>query len=64
MTSVWGRYRVHMASMSSTPAARAAATSSRASVALRVNAFSTSTCLPARSASRAWSRWWLCGLAT
>ena len=44
-----GFSRSHIASMQNTPLARAAATISRASRALRANAFSTSTGLPAFS---------------
>lgn len=62
--SVRGRNRVHMASMHVTPARRAASTTCRASAAFRVNAFSTSTCLPASMACSASSAWWLCGEAT
>ncbi|CPU66213.1 Uncharacterised protein [Mycobacteroides abscessus] len=53
-----------MASMTNTPASRAASSTSTASASLRVNAFSTRTCLPARIASRACSWWCECGVAT
>ena len=51
-----GRKRAHIASIRNSPRARASATSSSASAAFIVNGFSTSACLPARSASSA-SRW-------
>ena len=59
-----GRNRVHIASITKTPRSRAAANTCSASVTLRVNAFSTSTCLPASMASRAWSWCSECGVAT
>ena len=59
-TSCWacctnGFVRIHMASMQNRSRARASAITSRASRAVSVNAFSTSTGLPARSASSACS---------
>ena len=61
---VCGRKRVHIASMQNTPAARAAATTAAASAASIVNGFSTSTCLPAAIAARAFSACSGCGVAT
>ena len=52
-----GRNRVHMASISTTPAARAAAIMRPAWAAFRARAFSQSTCLPWPRQSRAWSQW-------
>ena len=49
--------RAHIASMTKTPFARAASTTTRASAASMVNGFSTSTALPASIASSAASRW-------
>ncbi len=59
-----GRKRVHIASIRNSPRARASATSASASAAFIVNGFSTSTCLPARSASSASSWCSGCGVAT
>ena len=59
-----GRKRVHIASIRNSPLARATATSSRASAAFIVNAFSTSTGLPAPSASRVFAWCIGCGVAT
>ena len=64
MTTTCGRKRVHIASITNTPAARAASNTSVASAALTVNAFSTRTCFPAPMASRTWSRCSECGEAT
>ena len=64
MTTTCGRKRVHIASITNTPAARAASNTCSASAALTVKAFSTSTCLPAAIASRACSRCSECGEAT
>ncbi len=63
-TSICGRKRVHIASMRKTPRCRAATISRAASSALRVNAFSTRTCLPASMAFSAWVRCSECGEAT
>jgi hypothetical protein len=59
-----GRKRVHIASMQNTPAARAASTTATASSAFMVNAFSTSTCLPAAMAASAFCACIGCGVAT
>ena len=53
-----------MASISATPRFCAAATTCLASLAFLVNAFSTSTCLPASIASSARAACSLCGDAT
>ena len=50
-----GLNRIHIASMRKRPCAVASAASSRASAAVVVNAFSSSTCLPADRARRATS---------
>jgi hypothetical protein len=50
-----GSQRVHIASSTSSPRAAASDTSACASAALSVNGFSTSTCLPASSASAAFA---------
>ena len=64
MTATCGRNRVHIASMANSPCSLATRTISRASAAFIVNGFSTSTCLPARSARIAlsWCIGW--GVAT
>ena len=49
--------------MANTPVARAAAATSRVAAELTVNAFSTSTAVPAFSAARAIARCWGCGVA-
>ena len=59
-----GRKRAHIASIANSPRSRAVATISSASAAFIVNGFSTSTGLPARSASIA-SGWCIgCGVET
>ena len=59
-----GRYRVHIASIANTPAARAAAAISAPSAAEMANGFSTSTCLPAAIACSATSLCAECGVPT
>lgn len=59
-----GWNRVHTASMRNSFFSLAFSTSSLACSAVTVNAFSHSTCLPASSASMAFWKWWLCGVAT
>ena len=53
MMSACGRYRVHIASITSTPAARPASVISPASRADIATGFSTSMCLPAAIAANA-----------
>ena len=64
MMSDCGRYRVHIASMTNTPAARAAAAISTPSASDMANGFSTRTCLPAAIACSATSRCAECGVPT
>ena len=52
MTDAWGRYRLHIASITNTPAARPASASVRASAELTAIGFSINTCLPAAIAAR------------
>ena len=61
---MWGRKRVHIASMRNVPRDRAADTSDSASPASSVNGFSTSTALPASIASVAAETCIGCGVAT
>ena len=58
-----GRKRVHIASIANRFRSAAASNSARASAAFRVSDFSTSTGLPAASASSACSRCSECGVA-
>ena len=53
---MWGRKRVHIASIANSSSSRATATISAASAAFIANGFSTRTGLPARSARIALSR--------
>ncbi|OPZ82978.1 MAG: hypothetical protein BWY76_02500 [bacterium ADurb.Bin429] len=59
-----GRKRVHIPSITSTPASRAAAMMRSVPAAFTVNGFSHSTGLPCASASRQFSRCAGCGVAT
>ena len=61
-TAGWNR--VHIASMTKTPVSRARSTTSAAPAAVAVNAFSTSSALPARRAARAMAWCCGCGVAT
>ena len=61
---MWGRKRVHIASIANSFSSRATATISAASAAFIANGFSTRTGLPARSARIAFSRCDGCGVAT
>jgi hypothetical protein len=59
-----GWKRVHIASMTKTPVSRARSTTSRRRPVVAVNAFSTSSALPARSAASAIAWCCGCGVAT
>ena len=58
-----GRKRVHIASITNTPAARAAVMIASVSTTEVVNAFSTRTAFPAAIAASARSVCWACGVA-
>ena len=58
-----GWNRVHIASIANTPGCAASAAISAWPAGVTVNAFSTSTALPARSAASAMARCWGCGVA-
>ncbi len=57
--TIAGWKRVHIASITKTPADRAASTTTRAPGAVAVKLFSTSNALPARMAAKAMA--WCCG---
>jgi hypothetical protein len=59
-----GWKRVHIASMTKPPVCRARSTTSAAPAVVAVNAFSTSSALPARRAAIAIAWCWGCGVAT
>ncbi len=66
MRRIAGLNRIHIASMRKTPRSRARPTSSSASAAFIVNAFSSSTGVPCSSARRARSAWlsWVVAMYT
>ena len=61
--AIAGWKRVHIASIANTPVSSASAAISRVAPGVTVNAFSTSTALPARRAASATARCCGCGVA-